>query len=663
MYSPLKVLRFAGACGVLSFSLAASALDLQLRVDDIVAPSFSLRGIVAKLTLTAPAALDISIAHAQFQEHEWHKLALHCPQARIENDEIACRQGLLENAEKIALNFYYWPKKHRLDLDVQPVAGERWQAQLNWRNNRLAATLNVRQGKIARLNTVLPEPKVHFSQGLFDLGGKLIWDRGALSFFDVTSSLRNVAFSDAAGIRASEKLGGMVHVQGERAGAWHWSASADWRAGEVYWQPFYFAPGVRRLSAQGKLTEQQAIVEQAQLDWDGIGTANFNGVWDRSAGRIEQVQLSGNALALDGAYRTFLQPLAPAGLLRKLALSGTADGRVRFKQGALDDARLVIHQGTIQQEENQFSASGIDASLAWNPNQARDNRLDVSAGKFGKLDVGAFSINASIAPDRMVLAPMRIPILDGALNVDAVEARREKDGWQWTLSAALQPISMQRFTQALQLPIMHGALSAVIPQVRYARQSLQVDGALLFKVFDGTVVVKDLTASDLFGPTPHVYGNIDMRNLDLDLLTQTFSFGSMQGRLDVTVRDLELFGWKPVRFDAKVASSVGDYPRKISQRAVQNITALGGGGGAAAIQRSFLRFFDQFGYSSIGLSCHLSRGVCAMGGIAEAPTGYVIVQGGGIPALTVIGYNRRVDWDELLLRLQRATQGGKPIVQ
>ena len=29
------------------------------------------------------------------------------------------------------------------------------------------------------------------------------------------------------------------------------------------------------------------------------------------------------------------------------------------------------------------------------------------------------------------------------------------------------------------------------------------------------------------------------------------------------------------------------------------------------------------------------------------------VRGGGIPALDVIGYNRRVDWNELVARLQR----------
>jgi hypothetical protein len=127
---------------------------------------------------------------------------------------------------------------------------------------------------------------------------------------------------------------------------------------------------------------------------------------------------------------------------------------------------------------------------------------------------------------------------------------------------------------------------------------------------------------------------------------------------------MELANWEPVRFDARIESSPGNYPKRISQKAVQNISALGGAGAAAAIQRSFLRFFEQFGYQQIGLSCRLNNGICQMDGVERAPQGYVIVKGGGIPAISVIGYNRYVSWRELVDRLKRITQGNvKPIVK
>lgn len=670
VYFPLNTLRGVGACCILLLSDGVAALELHLRADEVVAPNFHLRGVAARVTVAPEqnqhatrGSLDLRVEQATIQEREWRKLSLQCSQASITRELIACPQGVLESGEKIPLTFSYWPTKNNLALSLQPAVGERWQAQLNWQGGKLAAAVEVTNGKAIRWNTLLPKQAIQFGQGSFDLTGKLDWETATRAQFDIAATVRDGAFSDVAGTRAGEKLGGTVRIRGERDRDWQWSAMVDWRSGEVFWQPLYFAPGARSLSAQGRLTQQQVLIEQAQLIWAGIGTVGFSAAWDRVAGRLEQLQASGKALALNGLYATFLQPLAAEGALRKLALTGTADGTVSLKQGTLEQAALTIQNGALQQAEQRFQFNGINAKLAWQKNQASENRFSVGGGKLGKLDIGAFDLSAVVAPDQVSLAPLVIPILDGALSVSGLEARRANAAWQWTLNAAVQPISMQRLSQALDLPTMHGTLSAVIPQVRYAGQVLQVDGALLFKVFDGTVVVKDLAARDPFGPTPQIVGNIDMHNLDLDLLTQTFSFGSIQGRLDVTVRELEIFAWKPVRFDAKVTSSAGDYPRKISQRAVENITALGGSGGTAALQRSFLRLFDQFGYRRIGLSCRLARGICEMGGVTEAPTGYVIVEGGGIPALTVIGYNRSVAWDELLARLQRATQGGKPIVQ
>jgi len=252
---------------------------------------------------------------------------------------------------------------------------------------------------------------------------------------------------------------------------------------------------------------------------------------------------------------------------------------------------------------------------------------------------------------------MQIPVLDGGLTVSDFAADGAGKTWRWRYSGGITLVSMQQFTTALGLPVMHGTLSAEIPTVSYQQSTLKVDGALLFKVFDGTVVAQNLVLESPLGKVPRLLADVEMRNLDLDLLTRTFSFGNITGRIDAQVKALELVNWQPVRFDARVASSAGEYPRRISQAAVQNISALGGAGAAAAIQRSFLRFFETFGYSALGLSCRLENGVCQMGGIENVPQGYVIVKGGGIPAITVLGYNRNVGWRELIERLKRITEG------
>ena len=103
---------------------------------------------------------------------------------------------------------------------------------------------------------------------------------------------------------------------------------------------------------------------------------------------------------------------------------------------------------------------------------------------------------------------------------------------------------------------------------------------------------------------------------------------------------------------------------RIMAEIVDLVAERSGAGAAAAIQRSFLRIFETFGYRKIGLTCKLRNTVCEMGGVADTAQGYVIVQGGGIPSITVMGYNRQVGWEELVGRIKAATQSNVgPVVK
>nr|MCH9639703.1 hypothetical protein [Betaproteobacteria bacterium] len=77
-----------------------------------------------------------------------------------------------------------------------------------------------------------------------------------------------------------------------------------------------------------------------------------------------------------------------------------------------------------------------------------------------------------------------------------------------------------------------------------------------------------------------------------------------------------------------------------------------------------LRFFETFSYTDIGWRCALRNNVCYMGGIEpDFQSQYTLVRGGGIPAITVMGYNHNVEWWELIDRLKRVTQEGEPTIQ
>jgi hypothetical protein len=125
-----------------------------------------------------------------------------------------------------------------------------------------------------------------------------------------------------------------------------------------------------------------------------------------------------------------------------------------------------------------------------------------------------------------------------------------------------------------------------------------------------------------------------------------------------------MVNWQPIAFNALfITPKNDDSTHLISQKAVNNLTSLGGNGAINALSRGVLSFFENFSYERLGWGCRLENGVCEMRGVEDAPNGYYIVKGGGLPRIDVIGYNKRVNWNELLNRLKAVTKLEKPIIK
>lgn len=97
--------------------------------------------------------------------------------------------------------------------------------------------------------------------------------------------------------------------------------------------------------------------------------------------------------------------------------------------------------------------------------------------------------------------------------------------------------------------------------------------------------------------------------------------------------------------------------RRISQRAIDNLSAAGNGLGTAP-SVFFLRFFEDFSYRRLGFSCHLRAEVCHAAGVREwSEEAFLLVEGGGLPRIDIIGHNRLIDWPELVRRLAASREG------
>lgn len=477
--------------------------------------------------------------------------------------------------------------------------------------------------------------------------------------------LKEANFSDAAGLHAAEKLtGDLALTVAMDDNGFHWQNDLQWTGGEMFWQPFFLKGGGHSFVATGVFDGENLQFESASLNMHEVGELKFKGNMALVNKTITELEADLPHLDLAKAYPILFQPLLENTAFNHAQMAGVVGLQVVIKASELSSLDIKLSDIDIEDTNKKFAFYKLNAHIPWDYDHPKQIKLNYQRGQLLNLPLGEAHVQAEVNRYAWTASKITLPVLDGALNLSNISAARIGGHWYWHLGADVTPINMVDFSRSLALPIMQGQVSANIPQVTYSGGILTTTGAMQFNVFDGKATVTDLVLFRPLSNIPKLHANVHLRALDLGKLTSTFSFGSIEGRLDGDVDELVMQNWKPIKFDARVESSPGRYRKKISQRAVENISALGGAGAAAAVQRSVLRFFENFNYKRIRLSCMLSNNICQMNGIPSTEGGYTIVEGSGIPAITVKGFNTAVAWSELLSRIKRVTdENTKAIVE
>jgi len=672
------------------WATAAAAVDtVRLDLAQVAGPGWQAKQVHVGMTLLPDGglALELGAAEAELPPPLGRQtdLRLSCAHARLDGPWIACPAaearlrlpGVDQNP--LALGFRYRPADKTLTLNLPDtsVAGGRLKLSARLGPSGWSADIHARHLDAARLPKVAKalglDPGALNLSGRADLDAQLSGSPGGLrrARFDV--KLPGFGFLVGDGSNAAEGLNLDVAGQLDRAGtdAWHLDATLHGAAGTLC------------LSDCWNLPPKPLTVRLTGTAHPGAGTLSLTQV---SLNQPDQVQASGrlslgtkdgkvalHSLHLDlqpsrlgELYRRYLQPLLIGTAGESLDADGQVSGTLDYADAGIQ-ASLTLGRANIDDRKGRFGLYGVGGDLRWSSTgPAHPARLHWNGGHLFQFGLGAATMELSLSPRSVRLSrTANIGILDGALQVDHFQLDHPEDGdTKVEFDGVLEPVSMQAVSHALGWPVMSGKLSGVIPAVTYDHGSLDVGGVLLVRAFDGTITISGLRLEQLFGLVPTLAADVDIQRLDLDALTRTFSFGSMQGRISGHINGLRMQDWKPVAFDARLGTPANDDSRhRISQKAVENLTSIGGGGLGGALQRQFLSFFKEFSYDRLGLSCHLENGVCRMGGVAPASQGYYIVKGGGLPRIDIVGFQKQVDWNELVARLESAIASSPAVVR
>lgn len=611
-------------------------------------------------------------------------VVVRCDQTRVESGRVHCPRGHAQlqlpglGQRRVPFAFDYRLPQRRLQVTAKDLALAGGQARLElttgpsgWRV-RLQGTDLALEGVAALLQPSGLWPTGYAGAGQVSLHGSVSGRGNEPRRGQLHVQARHIGFTAPAGLPAAEGIGIRLDAQATRRDReWRTAARAHVAGGilclTACWE--FPAQGMAiQTSARAPMDGTRIHVEELTVDHADVAHVDAQATLALSPGpRLEDLALDLKAAAVGPFFANWLQPLLIGTQLEALRAQGQASATLHLRNGRPAAARLALRDVNIDERQGRFGLAGVSGDLAWDASGApAPSHLRWSGGHLYNFDLGQAQMRFAARPrGAELLRPVHLPILDGRLDVEELTVQWPESGSAtWRFDAVLTPVSMGAFTRAVGWPPMTGRLSGVIPRVSYQDRRLEVDGVLLLKVFDGAVTVRNLVIERVFGLVPNLRADIDIRRLDLDALTRAFSFGNIQGRLSGYIHGLLLQNWRPAAFDAYLATPEDDKStHRISQRAVENLTSLGGGGVGGALSRGFLSVFEQFSYDRLGIRCRLENGVCAMGGVAAARQGYYIVKGGGLPRINVIGYQDRVDWDVLVNRLQTITSGQGPAVR
>lgn len=407
------------------------------------------------------------------------------------------------------------------------------------------------------------------------------------------------------------------------------------------------------LDAQGELVPgayfdvSRLALSDPGLRLEGAFRAVDDGGWS-----LRTLDIGHLEMTFPGAWSRWLDGVLAGYGLAGLETEGTVRGALAWRDGMLDSMSARLESVSLDDPKERFRIEEAGGDLRW---QEGRFRAELGWRRLGLLELpfGASAVTATGTENDFHLAePLVLPLIDGAVVVERLDVDLADDApTEVTLDARIEPLELAALTRILGFPEFGGELSGRFPGVIYADGRLAFTGGIDIRAFSGSIRLSDLEIERPFGTLPALAAQVEFERLNLAEVTGAFNFGHMGGEVSGWMRNLRLLDWRPVAMDARVFTHEDASNRRISQRAVNNLSTLGGVG-SALLSATIMQVFDEFPYRRAGLACRLSNNICHVDGVAPHESGgYYIVEGRALPRLNIIGHRRLVDWPRVVAQL------------
>ncbi len=626
--------------------------------------------------------LKFKIAELNISQQDFKNIKLECKNLQYTTQFISCPNGYLHissdliDKPTIKLSFSYHLKTQQLKFNVEQLAiadGEvniqaqstnnNWQAKLNIHNIEFHQLL-----KIIRKFIDLPPDLRIAGRSTFTI--KVRGDNNNLHNIAINATTNRFNFSHAEQSNIGENIAIKLNLNTklQQGNKFKIQGFIRLNKGEIYINPIYLNINKQPLNMAINLTWQpkKLQIHNLHLTQNNVldlqSNANLK-LEDKFA--IETLSLRLKQTSIKKLYDNYIQGmLEEDSIFNQLKLQGKIKAQLNWQPNKRY-ALVKLYNIYLQDQKKRFGINKLHGKIQWHSNSQRyaSHLYWSNAYIASSIKLGGSQLRASLVKNNIkLLAPFYQPIFDGAIQIQQFHLNNiGMENMNGRLRGAIKPISLSKISTALDIPKLNGNISGKIPWLNYHNQTIKIGGRLKMRIFDGEIVANNLIIKNLLNNIPELKTNIKINKLNLKTLTSITEFGQIQGQLSGYVRKLHLINWQPVSFDAHLANPLDDAIRhRISQKAIQNLSNLSGNLAVNIFSNSILKVFENFYYKRLGWGCRLRKNICYMNGVGKVRKGYYIVKGGRLPRIDVIGYNKSVDWNQLLNRLKSISNTSVP---
>jgi hypothetical protein len=205
-----------------------------------------------------------------------------------------------------------------------------------------------------------------------------------------------------------------------------------------------------------------------------------------------------------------------------------------------------------------------------------------------------------------VMKKIELSFWGGAVSINSMKLSDPLGDFKITAGLSLKDLELNRL---LNIQGIAGTLNGQLDPLVISPEKVQIEGTVKAAVFEGIVEGKNLALLSPFSADRCLQGDLFYRHLNLESITNLFSFGKITGYVQGELTGLSICQNQPERFYLLVKTQeVPGVPKSIQVKAIENISLLGTGWGELDILRKGLNsWITEYEYKEIGLAGSLKE--------------------------------------------------------